>query len=483
MNDKLWLTKDANADGDREELIKSSKSPDVVKAVLKELDAADDRHKKNFEALQGEYIDLKHLIETNKSDVDPLIKEHIEKISEAMTTRQTAMDVEIDEGHKKMVDRMDALETAFKRPGGAGGDMPDADVRKEALAFHVGLLSMSEDGAKYDRVRNMELNIDDYKAYTKVFETHMRRKGEERALNAEEFKALSVGSDPSGGYTVTPAMGSRIITRVFEFDPMRQLCAVESISTGAIEWLVDWGQAGYGWEGETETGAQTSTPDFRKKRIPVHVQYAKPRATQVLLEDSGINIENWLANHVSTRFARGEAEAFIQGQGVDRPRGILTYPDVTTAGTPEYGKIERVNMGAAAAITADGLKDVKYSLTEFYLNRGTWIMNRLTVSEVMKLKDGEGRYLWQPGLQAGQPSMLLGLPLRMSTTMPEVAANALSVCLADWSEFYMIVDRLGITIQRDPFTAKPFIEFYTRKRIGGDVVNFEAGRIGVVAAG
>jgi HK97 family phage major capsid protein len=139
-------------------------------------------------------------------------------------------------------------------------------------------------------------------------------------------------------------------------------------------------------------------------------------------------------------------------------------------------------MGNATALTADGFKSVKYSLAEDYLNRGTWLMNRLTVAEAMKLKDGNGQYLWQPGMQLGQPAQLDGLPVRMSTTMPQVAASALSVVLADWSEFYMVVDRLGITVQRDPYTAKPFIEFYTRKRVGGDVINFDAGRIGVIAA-
>jgi HK97 family phage major capsid protein len=112
--------------------------------------------------------------------------------------------------------------------------------------------------------------------------------------------------------------------------------------------------------------------------------------------------------------------------------------------------------------------------------RATWVLNRLTIAHIMKLKDGDGQYIWRPGILQGQPSILLGLPMRMSTTMPIVAANALSVAIADWNEFYTIVDRLGISVQRDPYTVKPFIEFYTRKRWGGDVVNFQAGKIGIV---
>ena len=139
-------------------------------------------------------------------------------------------------------------------------------------------------------------------------------------------------------------------------------------------------------------------------------------------------------------------------------------------------------MGAAAALTGDGFHDVKMSLKEFFMNRGTWLMNRLTVNETLQLKDGTGNYIWRAGLEPNMPSNILGLPVRMSTTMPTVAANALSVAIADWREAYMVVDRLGISVQRDPYTAKPFVEFYTRKRVGGDVINFDAIKIGKIAA-
>jgi HK97 family phage major capsid protein len=138
-------------------------------------------------------------------------------------------------------------------------------------------------------------------------------------------------------------------------------------------------------------------------------------------------------------------------------------------------------MQAAAALTADGFIALKYSLVEDYLNRGTFVMNRTTVRDAMYLKDGEGRYIWKPGFQDDSQSSILGLNVRMATSMPAVAAGALAVALADWREAYMVVDRLGITIQRDPFTQKPMIEFYTRKRVGGDVVNYQAIKLGNIA--
>ena len=109
-------------------------------------------------------------------------------------------------------------------------------------------------------------------------------------------------------------------------------------------------------------------------------------------------------------------------------------------------------------------------------------MNRLSVADTMYLKDGNGAYIWKPGF-ADDPagSTILGLPVRMSTTMPVVAAGALSVAIADWREAYVIVDSMGVTVQRDPFTAKPFVEFYTRKRVGGDVTNFQAIKLGVIS--
>ncbi len=488
-----WHTKDADGDTEREKMIKESKSPEVVKMVLSEIDKNDDKHKKNYEEMNKELHTFKKLMEEKNVDVDPLIKEQVEKLGEAITARQSEIDTDYtdmkekqkaqrEEYESKLIQRVDGLELALKRPGGISGDTTEADQVKLAHQFQVQCMALKEEGAKWHTVKNMQPDMEAYKGYTANFETFMRQKDSDRTMSADELKQLSVGADPEGGYTVTPAMSARIISRIYEMDPIRQLASVETISTGAIEWMVDWGQAGFGWEGETETGAETTTADFKKKRIPVHVLYAKPRATQVLLEDSGINIENWHANHVGSRFGRAEGAAFVTGDGNGKPRGFLTYDDVTTAGTPEYGKIEQVNMGHATALTADGFKDVKYSLVEDYLTRGVWIMNRTTVAAAMKLKNGSGDWLWQPNMQLGQPAQLDGLPVRMSTTMPVIAAGALSVALADWSEFYMVVDRLGITVQRDPYTAKPFIEFYTRKRVGGDVTNFDAGRIGVIAA-
>jgi len=460
------------------ELVEGSKNPEVIKGIILNMNAIGEDSKKNFETLQKDFHEIKALIESSGEKLDPLVKEQVEKLGDSVTIRQ-------DEAEKKMNERMDDFETAIQRlPKGYDNDpalmAKEAEYlesfRKHSLAIKSGEVGLD---AKRYNAQKEAITAEAYEAYKKEFEYVLRH--DDKHITPEQYKDLSVGIDPDGGYAVTPVMSSRIIQRVWEMDPIRQIAAVESISTGAIEWLVDYDEAGGGWESETVVTTDTTTPQFNYKRIPVHPLASRPKATQTLLEDSGINIESWLAGHVARKFGRIEGAAFVNGDGVNKPRGFLTYPTYTTAGTDKYGEVEQIAMGHATELTADGFSNVKYAMVEDLMDRGTWLMNRTTVREAMQLKDGEGRYIWQPGLQAGQPSMILALPVRMSTTMPTIAANALSVALADWAEFYMIVDRLGITIQRDPFTVKPFVEFYSRKRVGGDVINYQAGKIGKVS--
>lgn len=469
--------------------------PEVVAAVQKEIKALGDNVKKNFDELNKGYETLKQLVEQNEGKFDTLVKAQIQKWSEDIVTRQEALDdknasfetamKEAEEKAKAAVERMDQLELAFKERGKKADEKTMAPEIKDAMDLAIAQRVVSggkeaKSGVTHQAAQKIEINLDEYKQYCEALKTFLRT--DERMLHSiapDAQKALSVGIDPDGGYTVTPTMSNRIIKRLFELDPMRALATVETITTNAIEWLVDYDEAGGGWEAETESGAETGTPQIFKKRIPVHVLYAKPRATQTLIEDSAINIEGWLSDKQANRFLRIESAAFVSGDGIGKPRGFLTYSNYDTAGTDQWGRIERQNIGNP--ITADGLYDLKFRLIEQYLMRGTWLMNRLCVVDVLQLKDGAGRYIWSPGLREDEYSMLLGLPVRMSTTMPIQAANSLSVAIADWREAYMIVDRLGISVQRDPYTVKPYIEFYTRKRVGGDVVNYQAIKIGVVA--
>jgi HK97 family phage major capsid protein len=470
--------------------INNSNEPEVVKSVLNELKTYGENSKKNYEELRKNHEELKYTVENGLKDT--LSVEKFNKLAEDITTRQQALDekqIKKEQEQKLAAERIDALEVAFKRPGRS--NLKDTDeLYKEAKEFKIAALSAcrkNDSGVSFDEMEKLEkeqINIEDYKAYMKAFDAYVRRYGGARdyRMPDTQHKALQVGIEPDGGITVPTATSNRITQILYETDPIRQLSSTESITTGKIEWMAEWDQAGFEWEGEitgeTTITGETSTPSWKKRSISVHTMAARPRATQTLLEDSGINIESWLANKIADRFSRGEAAAFVSGDGIGKPRGFLTYDNGTS-----FGQIEQVAMGAAAAITADGFARIKYSLKEQFLNRGTWLMNRSTVLAAMLLKDGTGNYIWKPGLTTDNAqSNILNLPVRMSTTMPEVAAGALSIALADWKQAYLIIDRLGITIQRDPYTQKPFVEFYTRKRVGGDVDNWEAIKLGVISA-
>ncbi|RJX18953.1 MAG: phage major capsid protein [Desulforudis sp.] len=447
-----------------------SPHPEVVAEVLRQVKALGDNTKALYEEQARKVAEMKAFLDAADGKTSAVIEERFKKFAEDVTVRQEELD-------KKIAARIDQIEVALKRVprSTGGGGQTEMD---EAKQFFVAQRALSRKEIPAGGLPDDQVNLDEFQAYRRAFPAYLRR-FDERAqrLTADQVKALSVGIDPDGGYLVTPAMSNRIITKLWENDPIRQLVAVETISTDALEMMVDVDEAACGWVGETESPTETATPQWKEQRIPVHEMYAEPRATQKLLEDSAIDVEAWLANKLGDKFGRVEGAAFVSGTGVKTPRGFLTYTNGTA-----WGQIEQVAMLHASAITTDGLINVKYSLIEQYLNRCTWLMNRLTVRDILKLKDGDGQYIWREGLTDAQPSMLLGLPLRMATSMPQVAANALSVALADWREAYTTVDRLGITTMRDPYTAKPWIKFYTRKRVGGAVTNFQAIKIGKVAA-
>lgn len=463
--------------------------PEVAKGVIKELKTFGENVKGAYDSLRKNYEELKHTVDDIPKDT--LALEKFKKLGEDITIRQQALDEHFVKQEKETANRIDAIEVALKRPGRQAETEADSKVAKEIKDFTIAVASVqrkNDMGVSIEEVEALEksgaFSKEAYDQYKKSFEMWARKYGGNRDRIAPEYmqKALQVGIDPDGGITVPTAMSNRLTQIIYETDPIRQLASVETITTGKMEWSAEWDEAGSGWEGEThgETTApgETATPTFRKRAISVHTQWARPRATQTLLEDSGINIESWLANKVAEKFSRDEGAAFVTGDGIGKPRGFLTYNNGTA-----FGTIERVNMGAAAALTADGFINIKFHLKEAFLDRGTWLLNRTTVLAALLLKDGQGNYIWSPGIlgQGDVRGNIVGLPIRMSTTMPAVSANALSVVLADWKAAYLILDRLGITVQRDPYTVKPFVEFYTRKRVGGDVDNWEAIKIGVIA--
>lgn len=295
------------------------------------------------------------------------------------------------------------------------------------------------------------------------------RKGVDAGLHDLEKKALSVGSDPDGGYLVLPEMSDEIVKKIFESSPMRQVAAVQQISSDTFEIIQDLDEADAGWVTETAARPETDSPQLKKIVIAVHEMYAKAKASQKILDDAFVNVEAWLGEKYADKFARLEATAFVLGDGVNKPRGILTY----AAGTG-FEQLEQIDSGAATAITADGLIDLATSLKAAYKPQAAFMMKRVTLGSVRKLKDLQNQYLWQPALSAGNPDMILGYPVYEADDMPAEGADALAVAFGNFQAGYQIVDRFGIRTLRDPYSSKPHVEFYATKRVGGAVKNFEA---------
>lgn len=343
------------------------------------------------------------------------------------------------------------------------GFIDDAKSKLEKLETAV-----SRPAAGADGKAAVGSESNEQKAYNAGFVGYLR-KGADAGLEDLQTKAMSVGSDPDGGYLVTPTMSSTINKLVYESSPMRELAAIETISTDSLDMIDDTDEVSAAWTGEAGTVSETDTPQVGKRNIPAHELYAEPKATQKILDDASINVESWLSGKIAEHFSRKEATAFISGTGVSQPRGILSYSAGTT-----WGTIEQIASGTSSVVYADKLMEMFYSLKDAYTPNATWLMNRLIALQVRQLKDGNGQYLWQPGLTAGNPDTLLSRPVKWAADMPVAASNSLSIALGDFKKGYQIVDRIGIRTLRDPFTAKPYVKFYTTKRVGGDVINFEA---------
>ncbi|MCO6386357.1 phage major capsid protein [Aliihoeflea sp. 40Bstr573] len=298
--------------------------------------------------------------------------------------------------------------------------------------------------------------------YTDAFRAHFR-KGDVQA-------ALNKGADDEGGYLAPVEWDRTITSELIQISPMRQIAQVQNISTAGFTRLLADRGTGSGWVGETAARPQTTTPKFSPLTFRPGEIYANPAATQQLLDDAEINLEQWMAGEVQTEFAYQEGLAFVAADGVNKPRGFLTYIDGGASDDIHpWGNIPVIDAAAVAAINPDEILDMIYDLPSEYTANARFTMNRSTQGSIRKLKDGQGNYLWQPTMVAGQPSTLAGYPVTEMPAMPDVAAAAIPIAFGDFRRGYLIVDRIGVRVLRDPYTNKPYVHFYTTKRVGGGV--------------
>lgn len=323
-----------------------------------------------------------------------------------------------------------------------------------------------------------------YPAYAKAWNAYFRRgesaAGGENALRDLSVKAaMSVGSDPDGGYTVLPEIETTIDAVVKQISPMRDIATVMQIGTAEYKKLVNQHGTASGWVGELDSRPQTAGSQLSELKFPINEVYAMPAASQSLLDDSYLDIAAWLSGEVQLEFAQKEGISFISGDGVNKPAGFLGAYGIVANASYVWGKIGYIASGGAGAFAstnpADALIDLYHAPKSPYRINSTFTANRTTLGALRKLKDGQGNYLLNMVLRPeGFIEEILGRPAVEMPDMPDIAANSFSIAFGDFKRGYLILDRIGIRVLRDAYTAKPYVLFYTTKRVGGGVQNFEA---------
>lgn len=356
--------------------------------------------------------------------------------------RKTGADVLLEEKVDRLNAAMDAMIAKASRPALAGGATQD--------------------------FRTME--------HKSAFSTYMRT-GETNALRLLEAKALNGAVAPDSGYLLPMDAEAAILQRLAALSPMRQVAMVRPLASVMLRKAVYPLGANAGWSSQTSPSNTVTANQYAEMNFPTMELYAQPAATQGMLDDAAVDVEGWIADEVCYSFAQAESTAYISGDGVNKPKGVLAYPTVADASWT-WGNLGTISTGVAGGFPAsnpsDIVLDLCHALKTEYRQNAAFMMNRKAQGAIRKFKDTTGNYLWAPPVVAGAKATLMGFPLVEAEDMPDVAANSLSIAFGDFRRGYLIVDRVGIRALRDPFSAKPYVLFYTTKRVGGGVQDFEA---------
>lgn len=418
-------------------------------------------------------IDKEQLVKIEKEIADVCAKVSQEQLDRKEAEKKSA---EAEEAVEKMLKQIEEADKRFEKlelsvAAGAGTKGSIVAYSKYDSAISEYFRKGDSNGAMVGEIPSREFidGVGDeiVKAYIKTSDPRI----------IATFKNLVVGINPDGGYWVTPQFQGVIEGRVFETSPIRQLANVITTTSDTASFILDDDEADSGWVGEVDLRGDTRTAQIGEILIPIHELFAQPKATQKMLDDAGFDVAGWHQRKVSDRFMREENKAFVSGDGSKRPKGFNTYPDAANSDDYERNKIGTIiTTNAGVLDEPNDLKDVQNALKQVYQTNATWGMKRLTWSQVTKLKDDDGRYMFEliSNLRDGDPLMLLGRPVVLMDDMPDVATGANVVAYSDFSRSYTIADRIGVRVFRDPFTEKPFIKFYTTKRVGGDVTSFDA---------
>ena len=409
---------------------RDDKSPSELKKAFDdfgkafaEFKAANDERLKEIEKIGAADV----LTEEKTNRINAVL-DKFEDVSQKATLAEKSQKA-LDE----LKEQIDQLETAFKRTG-AGSETEKKD-RSEAWARAVVNAHMRGE---------FNLGEDERKALEDI-----------RA----EYKALSITPDSAGGYLAPTEFVREITKGVTEISAFRSLVRVRQTSNKSVQIPKRTGQFAAQRVAEQGTKTETTGLSYGLDEFPLPEIFALVDISNDMLEDSAFNMEEEIRMEATEQFDVKEGAEFISGTGTGMAEGILS----TSAG------ISTTNSGAAAAITADGLITLKHAIKTAYTRNANWIMNRTTLGSARKLKDGNGQYLWQPGLAMGKPNTLDGDPYVEMPDMPNEGAGNKPVAYGDFRRAYTWIDRIVMEMLRDPYTQATSgnVRFIIRKRSGG----------------
>lgn len=431
--------------------------------------------------------EIKTLIDEIKSSQEQFKKAHAESLAQKaekgyvdseLQAKCDAINASVSAGLEKLSTRVGELERSKQLNDAFGAaDKPNA-IKERCAALAASLSEMAHDPEVKRQAKNGLVTPQLLAAYESAFSKVMRLGHKAARLTPEERAAMEVGSDPKGGLLLPPMIEKRVVEYVYESSDMRRLATVEQIEGESFPLELDLDEVDAGWVGEKESRPESDTADFGEQEIKLKELYANPAITQKLL-DMGRSPEERLAKKIGAKFARLENTGFFSGATPKRPRGFLTYTAGTPGATAEtWNRIEQIATGASGAFAASKpwikLLDTVHALKGPYHARAVWLTSRLTLALMRKLEDGQGNLLWQTDFAKGVNGTFLGYPVEIAADMPALGANSLSLAFGDFKAGYTIVDGAGIRTLVDPYTNKPKVHFYSTKRVGGDVSNFEA---------
>lgn len=403
--------------------------------------------------------------------------ERIKAVEEGKSTSD--LDAKMEKIEESMDDlseqksRLEKLETKLARPGAFSGGREQRESNED-LAYKA---------AFYDWIRAPKDPGREHRLSQTYKALELKNAADSRESRAAQ---AMVGVNAAGGYALPKIVENAIAALSLDFSPIRQIATVRTVGSTNYSELFDVNGAGFEWLGEGDTRSQTNTSDLAEIVPTFGMASAKPQASEESLDDLFFNVEDWLINSASEAMATGEGVAFISGNGVKKPTGILAGPAPVATGdnSRAFGTLQYFASGQAAGLPTnqDVFLDMIYGVRARYRNNAQWLTSKAVLAGLRKYKDDNGQYLWQPALTAGQPATFLGFGITEAEDMPAVAANAFPLAFGDFKEGYLICDRVGMRVTRDEITTPGFVKFYVRHRVGGKLRNTQAIKLLKIAA-